>query len=55
MYALQRPQRNPRNQLPQVRLPEPAPQEQGKKGVIVILHYFFLFFLKILPIRNHDE
>jgi hypothetical protein len=47
MYALQRPQCDPRNQLPQVRLPEPAPQEQGKKGVIVILHYFSCFFLNI--------
>jgi hypothetical protein len=53
MYALQRPQCDPRNQLPQMRLPEPAPQEQGKKGVIVILHYFFLFL--ILPVSNHAE
>jgi hypothetical protein len=44
MYALQCPQCNSRDQLPQVRLPEPAPKEQGKKGVIVILQYFLLFF-----------
>jgi hypothetical protein len=35
MYALQRPQCNPRNQLPQVRLPESSPQEQGKKSIIL--------------------
>jgi hypothetical protein len=40
MYALQRPQCDPRNQLPQVRLPEPAPKEQGKKSVIIILNIF---------------
>jgi hypothetical protein len=44
MYALQRPQCDPRNQLPQVRLPEPPPQEQGKKGVIVIFNIFQDFF-----------
>jgi hypothetical protein len=44
MYALQRPQCDSRNQLPKVRLPEPAPQEQGKKGVIII-NCFFLYFL----------
>jgi len=43
MYALQRPQCDPRNQLPQVRLPEPAPKEQGKKGVIFSLIFFFVF------------
>jgi hypothetical protein len=43
MYALQCPQCDPRNQLPQVRLPEPAPKEQGKKGVIFLLEYFFYF------------
>jgi hypothetical protein len=40
MYALQRPQCDPRNQLPQVRLPEPAPKEQGKKSVIIIFNIF---------------
>jgi hypothetical protein len=45
MYALQRPQCNPRDQLPQVRLPEPAPQEQGKKGVIFFFNIFSLFLL----------
>jgi len=44
MYALQRPQCNTRNQLPQVRLSEPAPQEQGKKGVILIFDIFQVFF-----------
>jgi hypothetical protein len=53
MYALQRPQCNPRNQLPQMRLPEPAPQEQGKKSVIAIFLYFFSFF--ILSERDHAE
>jgi hypothetical protein len=48
MYALQRPQCNPRNQLPQVRLPEPAPQEQRAKSVIDIFQYFFLSFLVFL-------
>jgi hypothetical protein len=54
MYALQRPQCNPRNQLPQVRLPEPAPQEQGKKSVIAVFLYFFLSFF-ILSERHHAE
>jgi hypothetical protein len=40
MYALQRSQCDPRDQLPQVRLPEPAPQEQGKKGVIFFFNIF---------------
>jgi hypothetical protein len=44
MYALQRPQCNPRNQLPQVRLPEPAPQEQRAKSVIDIFNIFFSLF-----------
>jgi len=44
MYALQRPQCNPRNQLPQVRLPELAPQEQRAKSVIDIFNFFSLFF-----------
>jgi hypothetical protein len=45
MYALQRPQCNPRNQLPQVRLPESAPQKQGKKSVIAIFLYFKFFYI----------
>jgi hypothetical protein len=45
MYALQRPQCDPRNQLPQVRLPEPAPQEQRAKSVIDIFTIFFCSFL----------
>jgi hypothetical protein len=44
MYALQRPQCDPRNQLPQMRLPEPAPQEQRAKSVIEIFNIFSLFF-----------
>jgi len=44
MYALQRPQCDPRNQLPQVRLPEPAPQEQRAKSVIDIFNIFFSLF-----------
>jgi len=44
MYALQRPQCNPRNQLPQMRLPEPAPQEQRAKSVIDIFNIFFSLF-----------
>jgi len=35
MHALQCTQCNPRNKLPQMRLPEPAPQEQGKESVII--------------------
>jgi saccharopine dehydrogenase-like NADP-dependent oxidoreductase len=45
MYALQGSQCNPRNHLPQVRLPEPAPQEQGKKGVTVFINIFSGFKL----------
>jgi len=45
MYALQRPQCDPRNQLPQMRLPEPAPQEQRAKSVIEIFNIFFSLFL----------
>jgi hypothetical protein len=37
MYALQCPQRYPRNRLPQVRLQEFTPKEQGKKGLMKIL------------------
>jgi hypothetical protein len=48
MYALQRPQCDPRNQLPQVWLPEPAPKEQGKKGVIFFPQYFFFRFYPVL-------
>jgi hypothetical protein len=44
MYALQRPQCDPRNQLPQVRLPEPAPQEQRAKSVIDFFNIFFSLF-----------
>jgi hypothetical protein len=43
MYALQCPQCNSRDQLPQVRLPEPAPKEQGKKGVIFFFNIFSFF------------
>jgi hypothetical protein len=45
MYALQRPQCDPRNQLPQVRLPEPAPQEQRAKSLIEFSIFFLSFFL----------
>jgi len=44
MYALQRPQCDPRNQLPQMWLPEPAPQEQRAKSVIDIFQYFLSLF-----------
>jgi hypothetical protein len=44
MYALQRPQCDPRDKLPQVRLSEPAPQEQGTKGVIIFFNIFPFFF-----------
>jgi hypothetical protein len=44
MYALQRPQCDPRNQLPQMRLPEPAPQEQRAKSVIDFFNIFFSLF-----------
>ena len=44
MDALQRTQCDPRNQLPQMRLPEPAPQEQRAKSVIDIFNIFSLFF-----------
>jgi hypothetical protein len=44
MYALQRPQCNSRNQLPQMRLPEPAPQEQRAKSVIDLFNIFSLYF-----------
>jgi hypothetical protein len=33
MHALQRMQRDPCDQLPQVRVQTPSPEEQGKKGV----------------------
>jgi hypothetical protein len=49
MYALQCPQCNSRDQLPQVRLPEPAPKEQGKKGVIFFFNIFS--FLLIVIVR----
>jgi hypothetical protein len=44
MYALQRPQCDTRNQLPQMRLPEPAPQEQRAKSIIALSLIFSLFF-----------
>jgi hypothetical protein len=47
MYALQCSQCDPRDQLPQVRLPEPAPQEQGKKGVIFFFNIFSFLFVII--------
>jgi hypothetical protein len=37
MYALQCPQRYPRNRLPQVWLQEFTSQEQGKKGLMKVL------------------
>jgi len=48
MYALQRTQCDPRNQLPQMRLHELAPQEQRAKSVIDIFNIFlsFLDFIK---------
>jgi hypothetical protein len=52
MYALQCPQCDPRNQLPQVRLPEPAPKEQGKKGVIFLLEYFFYFLSVFITFKK---
>jgi hypothetical protein len=55
MYALQRPQCDPRNQLPQVRLPEPAPKEQGKKGVIFLPQYFFFVFIWFYHVLNKSE
>jgi len=44
MYALQRPQCDPRNQLPQMRLHELAPQEQRAKSLIDIFTIFFSLF-----------
>jgi len=38
---------NSRDQLPQVRLPEPAPKEQGKKGVIFFFNIFSFFYVII--------
>jgi hypothetical protein len=44
MYALQRPQCDSRNQLPQMRLHELAPQEQRAKSLIDIFNIFLSFF-----------
>jgi len=44
MYALQRPQCDPRNKLPQMRLHELAPQEQRAKSLIEISIFFLSFF-----------
>jgi hypothetical protein len=66
MYALQRTQCNTRNQLPQMRLPEPPPQEQGEESVIwflpfrqgqdqiIVLPCLFLFY-KILSEKHYAE
>jgi hypothetical protein len=51
MYALQRPQCNSRNQLPQMRLPEPAPQEQRAKSLIDL----FNIFLSFLSFHNENK
>jgi len=52
MYALQRPQCNPRNQLPQVRLPEPAAQEQRAKSVIDFSIFFLSFLVFLTKTKN---
>jgi len=44
MYALQCTQCDSRNQLPQMRLPEPAAQEQRAKSVIEYFNIFFSLF-----------
>jgi hypothetical protein len=44
MYALQRPQCDPRNKLPQMRLQELAPQEQRAKSLIDIFNIFLSLF-----------
>jgi hypothetical protein len=50
MYALQRPQCNPRYQLPQVWLPESSPQEQGKKSIIFFFHYQPFFIKHVIKV-----
>jgi hypothetical protein len=44
MYALQRPQCDPRNKLPQMWLHELAPQEQRAKSLIDIFNIFHSIF-----------
>jgi len=45
MYALQCTQCHPRNNMPQVRLQEPAPEKQGTKSVIEFFNTVFLFLV----------
>jgi hypothetical protein len=55
MYALQRPQCDPRNQLPQMRLHELAPQEQRAKSLIDIFTIFFLSFFGFQRKQNFKK
>jgi hypothetical protein len=48
MYALQCTQCDPRNNVPQVRVQEPAPEKQGAKSVIEFSHPIPLFFFGIV-------
>jgi hypothetical protein len=43
LHALQRTQRDPCDNVPQMRVQETAPQEQGKKGVNPIILFFICF------------
>jgi hypothetical protein len=49
MYALQCTQCDPRNDVPQVRVQEPAPEKQGAKSVIKFFfsQYRFSFLLHL--------
>jgi hypothetical protein len=52
MHALQCPQCDPRNHLPQVRVYEPAPEEQGAESVTGLFNnntFFTIFFGKNYP------
>jgi hypothetical protein len=50
LHALQRTQRDPCDNVPQMRVQETAPQEQGTKGVTPIS--FFFFFKKKFRFRS---
>jgi hypothetical protein len=44
MHALQCPQCNPRHHLPEMRLQEPAPKEQGTESVTGFFNIRSLFY-----------
>jgi hypothetical protein len=50
MYALQCTQCNPRNDVPQVRVQEPAPEKQGAKSVIKFFSLDIVLF--VIPAKN---